>query len=102
MRCAAFWTAAIALTLLAACQTDVSFRSSRIFSPTEEVDRIPGFLAKSEGNGPFPAVVVLHSCGGAAMHVNAGWREYFTARGYVVLIVDTFGARGYQRCPNPL
>src|ERR1700738_3466339 len=25
---------------------------------------LPGYLAKPDGSGPFPAVVVLHGCGG--------------------------------------
>src|SRR5215831_21122443 len=27
-------------------------------------DRLRGFLAKPDGNGPFPTVVALHGCGG--------------------------------------
>jgi dienelactone hydrolase len=25
---------------------------------------LPGYLAKPDGSGPFPAVVILHGCGG--------------------------------------
>jgi dienelactone hydrolase len=55
--------------------------------------RIDGYLTRPKGSGPFPAVVVLHSCLGlradrAAMaKLLAGW-------GYVGLFVDDFATRG--------
>ena len=54
-----------------------------------------------EGRGPFPAVVILHSCGGFTSHVTNDWPSYLTGLDYVVLSVNTFGSRGYVRCPNP-
>jgi dienelactone hydrolase len=61
---------------------------------------LAGELHRPAGTGPFPAVVALHGCGGR------GPREYedalaarFTALGYVLLIVDSFGPRGItERC----
>jgi dienelactone hydrolase len=54
-----------------------------------------GYLAKPRGSGPFPAVVLLHSCLGlpanraSIEHEIAGW-------GYVALFVDDFGPRGLK------
>jgi dienelactone hydrolase len=54
-------------------------------------------LFKPAGNGPFPAVVLMHGCGGwqpavlGALHTHA---LYFLDRGYVVLNLDSFGSRG--------
>lgn len=54
-------------------------------------------LSKPKGDGPFPAVVLMHGCGGwqpavlAALHEHA---KYFLNRGYVVLNLDSFGPRG--------
>lgn len=65
--------------------------------PTTE---LVGELYRPPGNGPFPAVVVLHGCGGRGQRANeddAGVR--YTALGYVLLIVDSFGPRDFkQRC----
>lgn len=54
------------------------------------------------GSGPFPAVVLLHGCGGAygrdgapnARH--AMWGEWLAARGYAALLVDSFTSRGLK------
>jgi len=56
---------------------------------------IEGYLAKPKGDGPFPAVVVLHSCLGmradrrAIGNMLVGW-------GYVALFVDDFATRGIR------
>jgi dienelactone hydrolase len=59
-----------------------------------------GDLYRPEGAGPFPAVVSLHGCGGRdsqTIQDAAGAR--FTALGYILLTVDSFGPRGVkQRC----
>jgi dienelactone hydrolase len=55
---------------------------------------IQGYLTKPRGNGPFPAVVLLHSCNGASAtrrsvaNVVTGW-------GYVALFVDDYTTRGF-------
>ncbi|MBI2585302.1 MAG: hypothetical protein HYW28_05435, partial [Rhodospirillales bacterium] len=58
-------------------------------------------LFKPEGRGPFAAVVMLHGCGGM---VNAedvlgsrprAWADIFTGLGWVVLMPDSFTARGH-------
>jgi dienelactone hydrolase len=91
--------AAGVLPLLAACQSTVSFPGARL----DEVERPPrqvtGYFARPEGKGPFPAVVILHACGGVLQHVNAGWLDYLKSIGYAALAVDTFGNNA--RCPDP-
>lgn len=88
-----------AAVVLVGCQSTVSFPRA----PFSEQDRanpvIAAALAKPDGNGPFPAVVLLHSCGGVMDHLH-DWSRFFTERGYAVLMVDTFGSRGLGRCPN--
>jgi dienelactone hydrolase len=57
-------------------------------------------LYRPEGNGPFPAVVGLHACGG--LHNHAGvpraryndWAQHLTKAGFAVLFPDSFGSRG--------
>jgi dienelactone hydrolase len=71
----------------------------------EAIERQPavdlwGELYRPSGNGPFPAVVMLHGCNGRlprAIEDAEGAR--FTALGYALLTVDSFGPRGVkQRC----
>jgi dienelactone hydrolase len=56
---------------------------------------IQGYLTKPKGAGPFPAVVLLHSCLGLPANRRsiastiAGW-------GYVALFVDDFATRGLK------
>ena len=53
---------------------------------------IPGTLAKPEGNGPFPAMVLLHGCSGLlASHTQ--WAASLGAEGYVTLLVDSHSPR---------
>ena len=60
-------------------------------------ERIWGHLSGPTGDGPFSAIVFLHGCGGLGR-----WNVVWTARlidwGYVVLNVDSFGARGFADC----
>jgi dienelactone hydrolase len=55
-------------------------------------------LYKPEGNGPFPALVLHHQCGGlgAGNRVNQSmleWARSAVAHGYVALLVDSLGPR---------
>ncbi len=94
--------ASIAFSLaLAACQSAVSFPNAALDASDRDIETVSGLLSKPEGKGPFPAIVLLHSCGGFTSHVTHDWPSYFAGIGYVALSVDTFGTRGYVRCPNP-
>jgi carboxymethylenebutenolidase len=77
-----------------------------------------GYLFAPAGDGPHPAIVLLHGRGGPySSKVNAGctlvargvespcgaatlskrhmaWGEYWAAHGYLALLVDSFGPRG--------
>jgi dienelactone hydrolase len=48
------------------------------------------------GQAPFPALVFLHGCSGLGRRQDA-WADELTAEGYVVLVLDSFGARGLTR-----
>jgi dienelactone hydrolase len=49
-------------------------------------------LLKPAGTGPFPAIALLHQCAGLNPAV-AAWARRAVARGYVVLLLDSFGSR---------
>lgn len=54
------------------------------------------YLARPEGKGPFPAVVVLHGCGGFHEDMLA-WADRLRRWGYAALAVDSFGPRDLER-----
>ena len=57
-------------------------------------------LQKPEGDGPFPAVVMLHGCAGPSKYLDP-WEERIIGWGYVTLRVDSFGPRGASNiCAN--
>jgi dienelactone hydrolase len=61
---------------------------------------LSGLLLKPAGAGPFPAVVAMHGCTGLfdkqgeLVAREAAWGQVLNARGYVVLLPDSFGPRG--------
>ncbi|PYM65754.1 MAG: dienelactone hydrolase family protein [Candidatus Rokuibacteriota bacterium] len=78
---------------------------ARVAFPSEprnipRTTRLDGVLYRPPGPGRHPAVVMLHGCGGlwtrarAVQAKPAFWAEHLAARGYVVLLVDSFGPRG--------
>ena len=75
-------------------------RGETVQRPPAEI--ISGYLTKPDGNGPFPAIVHLHGCGGLSKAFKAGtdkglWSERLAAWGYVVLVVDSFTTRGIEQ-----
>jgi dienelactone hydrolase len=69
-----------------------------------------GYLFRPNGPGPHAAVVMLHGRGGPYSSLATGvynadtlskrhkfWGEFWASKGYVALLVDSFGPRGYWR-----
>jgi dienelactone hydrolase len=54
---------------------------------------ISGWLYRPAGAGPFPAIVLAHTCGGVNEHTEM-WAKRLVGWGYVVLAPDSFGPRG--------
>ncbi len=61
---------------------------------------LEGYLVRPAEEGRHPAVVFLHGCGGLFSHAAGGvqarelaWAAELNRRGYVVLMVDSFGPR---------
>lgn len=84
-------TAAVLAMLLPGCAGRVSFLNVTPGTPTE----VTATLIKPEGPGPFPAVVQLHGCGGLEPQ-SYRWARWLADRGYVALVVDSFGPRGVK------
>lgn len=57
-------------------------------------------IFKPEGEGPFPSIVVTHSCGGVDVpQLRERMKELLNA-GYLVLMLDSFKPRGQKDCRN--
>lgn len=79
----------------------VTFENVAVFPDTKQT-QIRGLLAKPDGDGKFPAVVLWHTCGGVRPHVAELWPKFLTDLGYVTLTVDSFGPRNQQSCVKPV
>lgn len=58
-------------------------------------------IFKPAGGGPFPAAVLMHTCGGLKGTPNAHMKQHaqeLLEAGYVVLVLDSFGPRGFPNC----
>ncbi len=55
---------------------------------------------KPEGTGPFPSIVVTHSCGGVDTPALAERMKELLGAGYLVLMLDSFKPRGQKDCRN--
>ena len=67
-------------------------------TPADSSTQIPATLIKPEGEGPFPAVVILHDCSGLGPRSSGAplrWADELVAQGYVILIPDSFTPRGF-------
>lgn len=88
---------AVGLTAPARAQEIVRFEASRPDGAEKVLLRAE--LTKPDGTGPFPAVILMHGCGGWQPAVHYALRDHadFLARhGYVVLNLDSFGPRHYS------
>jgi hypothetical protein len=81
------------LLTFAACATAIEFKSLDIGTDGNP-KLLTGKLKKPKGDGPFPAVVLLHGSGGVNASRDADWAKRLTDWGYVTLQVDSFGPRG--------
>ena len=65
------------------------------FASAGQGQEVEGYLTRPKGKGPFPAVVLLHTCLGLPEE-RASIGERVAAWGYVALFVDDFATRGLK------
>ena len=95
----------VAIALLAIgsgaiAQDKVRFPSADQDLTKASATELEGLLYRPSGEGPYPAIVLLHGCGGlyardrnpSARHDD--WARRFRAAGYVALLADSFTPRG--------
>jgi dienelactone hydrolase len=69
-------------------------------------EQIPATILKPPGDGPFPAVVVLHDCSGLGPRSSGSpmrWATLLAGQGYVTFVPDSFSTRGFPEgvCTQP-
>jgi dienelactone hydrolase len=79
-----------------AVQTKENVRYPNVVLPgvTVEPVTVRAEIHRPRGSGTFPAVIVLHGCGGHDAHHEL-WAERLVSWGYVAVVVDSFGSRGF-------
>lgn len=89
------WAMAMVLTMAAPAAAETAVR----FTNAEGI-AIEARLLLPAGQGPFPAVVALHGCGGrdnargALARRHRDWADRWVGQGHAVLLPDSFGSRG--------
>lgn len=96
--------AALAWLPVGAAQVPETVRFKSVDGKTELV----GYVYKPAAAGPHPAVVMLHGRAGPYSSLKRGtytaesltqrhrmWGEFWASRGYVAVLVDSFGPRGH-------
>lgn len=91
-----------------ACLSGYSMRGLQFpVAPSEDGPGHSPVMAiyKPPGPGPFPALILLHTCGSFANNDELfGWATTALAKGYVAFVVDSFTQRhvlGDRGCSNP-
>jgi len=93
---------ALALLLAAAATAETVLEPVRFPGADPDAPPLAGLLSRPDGAGPFPALVLLHGCGG--MYTNEGrltarqrqWDDTLRREGFVTLHVDSFTPRGLR------
>ncbi len=70
--------------------------------PTELSSSSPLAMAiyKPTGAGRFPALILVHTCGGLRPEMR-NWTKAALSRGYVVFVIDSLGPRGLKTVCHP-
>lgn len=66
--------------------------------PTFDAQKVPAFLYRPSGPGPFPAIIDVH--GGPTAQSRRSFsplRQYFVSKGYAVLVPNVRGSTGYGK-----
>ena len=86
----------------------VSFKGTTKKIASHDFVTLTGKLTKPQGDGPFPAVVLMHGCAGI-LEYNETWAERLATWGYVALQVDSLGPRdvaevcfNFEAAPPPI
>jgi dienelactone hydrolase len=92
------WTLSLLAIVLAGCVRTprpalTATDTGSISFLTAEGLVLSGDLDLPAGAGPFPAIVLMHGCGGLPHQAIQGWLPALKSWGYATFVVDSFGAR---------
>jgi dienelactone hydrolase len=93
------WSRFVALglgLLMVGCSQYVHFPSASL----SQRDLLEGSLYRPQGDGPFPAMVLLHGCSGLGENA-LRWASWLKDEGYVALAVDSFAPRHISNICGP-
>jgi acetyl esterase/lipase len=79
---------------LAGLPAEIEFAASTPYNDKPVMLRAE--LYQPDGDGPYPAVILMHGCGGLQPPVRDAMRthaEYLVGHGFVALVLDSFGPR---------
>ena len=99
------WTVYMALLAFTSIAVTTTARAAEPLAPAAALT-IPFTLTKPAGDGPFPAVVILHDCSGLGPKSGGApwrWATRLVAKGYVTIWPDSFVTRGHPDgvCTDP-
>jgi len=92
--------------LLALAVARVDAQASSAPAETLRIQTADGLTLSGEpglpgGDGPFPAIILMHGCGGLPHRAINGWVPALRGWGYATLVLDSFGGRGLREvCTN--
>lgn len=100
---------ALAGSLLVSPSKMLAAPPKTVYFPSEDgKTRLTGFVFEPAASGQHPAVVMLHGRAGPYSSLAKGvytaatlsqrhkkWGEFWASRGYIAILVDSFGPRGY-------
>jgi hypothetical protein len=87
--------AAAALILLPFLMAATWLQFPSIEADGTEGMTVTGLLRVPEGQGPFPAAVLLSDCDGISPHERV-WGQRLADQGYVIYLIDSFFTRGVE------
>ena len=95
--------------LLIGCSNAADIKTVH-FQSEDHTTKLVGYLFEPAGRGPHAAVIMLHGRAGPYSSLAKGvytaatlskrhkqWGELWAERGYLALLVDSFGPRGYPQ-----
>lgn len=75
----------------------MTYVQEELFFPSSSTRQLRGVLAKPEGSGPFPGIIVIHEIFGLNENIRR-CAQRFAEAGYAALAVDLFTGRNTTVC----
>lgn len=77
--------------------SEITFKSLSVAGRSDGAD-IPATLGRPDGQGPFPAIVMIPACAGLTETLSADWARTLAAAGYVTIAIENLRPRNMKHC----